>query len=125
MKNGLYPAYELVVVSSFILGLLWLSTVPLTSSLVATFFGPVWMTMLYGVVFLSHQLGSFTGVWLAGRLYDVTHSYDLMWWNSIGMGVFAALVHWPIREETVARLKAKPAPASAGPAPGQAPALAP
>ena len=101
----------LVVVLSFILGLLWLSTVPLTSSLVATFFGPVWMTMLFGVVFMSHQVGSFTGVWLAGRFYDMTHSYDLTWWTAIGMGVFAAIVHWPIKEEPVARLRVAAVPA--------------
>jgi predicted MFS family arabinose efflux permease len=102
----------LVVVLSFILGLLWLSTVPLTSSLVATFFGPVWMTMLFGIVFFSHQIGSFIGVWMAGRAFDLTRSYDLMWWTSIALGIFAALVHWPISQEPVARLKPKaPVPA--------------
>ena len=100
----------LVVVLSFVLGILWLSTVPLTSSLVATFFGPAWMTMLFGVVFMSHQIGSFTGVWLAGRFYDTTHSYDTTWWTAIGMGLFAAAVHWPIKEVGVARLQAKMAP---------------
>ena len=99
----------LIVVLSFVLGLLWLSTVPLTSSLVATFFGPVWMSMLFGIVFLSHQIGSFTGVWLAGYLYDTTRSYDLMWWISIALGIFAAVVHWPIREQPVARLQTKAA----------------
>lgn len=104
----------LVVVLSACLGLLWLSTVPLTSSLVATFFGPVWMTMLFGIVFLSHQVGSFTGVWLAGKVFDTTKSYDMMWWLSIGLGVFAALVHWPISQEPVERLKVKaPVPAPA------------
>ncbi len=101
----------LVVVLSFILGLLWLSTVPLTSSLVSTFFGPVWMTMLFGIVFFSHQIGSFIGVWLAGWTFDLTRSYDLMWWTSIALGIFAALVHWPISQEPVARLKPKVAPA--------------
>ena len=95
----------LVVVLSFVLGLLWLSTVPLTSSLVATFFGPVWMTMLFGIVFMSHQIGSFFGVWMAGWLFDTTKSYDTMWWISIGLGIFAAVVHWPISQEPVARLK--------------------
>jgi predicted MFS family arabinose efflux permease len=89
---------------SAVLGLLWLSTVPLTSSLVATFFGTRWMSMLFGVVFLSHQVGSFTGLWLAGYLYDQTKSYDMMWWISIGLGLFAAAVHWPIRERPVPRL---------------------
>lgn len=102
----------LVVVLSFILGLLWLSTVPLTSSLVATFFGPVWMTMLFGIVFFSHQIGSFLGVWLAGRFFDMTRSYDLMWWSSIALGIFAAAVHLPISQAPVARLtQPKPVPA--------------
>jgi predicted MFS family arabinose efflux permease len=95
----------MVIISSALLGLLWLSTVPLTSSLVGVFFGPVWITMLYGLVFLSHQLGSFAGVWLAGYMYDLTKSYDAMWWICIGLGVFAALVHWPIVESPVARLR--------------------
>jgi hypothetical protein len=72
---------------------------------VATFFGPQWMSMLFGFVFLSHQLGSFSGLWLAGVLYDQTNSYDMMWWISIGLGLFAALVHLPIRERPVARLE--------------------
>lgn len=102
-----------VVVLSALLGVLWLSTIPLTSGLVATFFGTTWMTMLYGVVFLSHQIGSFAGIWLAGYLYDQTRSYDTMWWISIGLGVAAAIVHWPIREEPVARLRAVVRPAGA------------
>lgn len=93
-----------VIVLSALLGLFWLSTVPLTSGLVATFFGTTWMSMLFGFVFLSHQIGSFAGLWLAGRLYDVTGSYDAMWWISIGFGLFAAAIHWPIRERPVARL---------------------
>ncbi len=92
-----------VVLLSAVLGLLWLSTVPLTSGLVATFFGPKWMTMLYGIVFFSHQVGSFLGVWLAGLVFDATQSYDIMWWISVALGVFAALVHWPISEKPVAR----------------------
>lgn len=98
-----------VVALSGVLGLLWLSTVPLTSSLVATFFGPKWMSMLFGIVFLSHQMGSFLGVWLAGRLYDMTQSYDIMWWISVALGLLAALVNWPIREVPVERLAAEPA----------------
>lgn len=93
------PITEVTVIAlSFVLGLLWLSTIPLTSGLVATFFGARWMTMLYGIVFFSHQLGSFLGVWLAGALYDSLQSYDLMWWISVGLGVFAAAIHWPIVE---------------------------
>ena len=100
-----------VIVLSALLGLFWLSTVPLTSSLVATFFGTRWMSMLFGVVFLSHQLGSFSGLWLAGTLYDLTKSYDMMWWISIALGLFAAAVHWPIQERPVARLAVAPAAA--------------
>lgn len=92
-----------VIAISVILGLFWLSTVPLTSAMVATFFGPQWMSMLFGFVFLSHQLGSFTGLWLAGELYKQTNSYDMMWWISIGLSVFAALIHLPIRERPVER----------------------
>jgi predicted MFS family arabinose efflux permease len=95
-----------IIVLSAALGLLWLSTVPLTSGLVATFFGPAWMTMLYGIVFFSHQVGSFLGVWLGGRVFDVAKSYDAMWWISVALGLFAALVHWPIKERPVARLAA-------------------
>jgi len=95
-----------VIGLSVLLGLFWLSTVPLTSSLVATFFGTKWMSMLFGVVFLSHQVGSFAGLWLAGYLYDATKSYDAMWWISIALGLFAAAVHWPIQERPVPRLAA-------------------
>jgi len=98
-----------IIALSILLGFFWLSTVPLTSSLVATFFGTRWMSMLFGVVFLSHQLGSFSGLWLAGYLYDATKSYDAMWWISIALGLFAAAVHWPIQERPVARLAAQPA----------------
>ncbi len=95
-----------VIALSAILGLLWLSTVPLTSGLVATFFGTRWMSMLFGVVFLSHQIGSFSGLWLAGMLYDATKSYDMMWWISIALGLFAAAVHLPIQDRPVPRLAA-------------------
>jgi predicted MFS family arabinose efflux permease len=98
-----------LIALSAVLGLLWLSTVPLTSSLVATFFGTRWMSMLFGVVFLSHQVGSFSGLWLAGVLYDATRSYDMMWWISIAVGLFAAAVHLPIKDRPVARLAAAPA----------------
>ena len=94
----------MVVFVSALLGLFWLSTVPLTSSLVAIFFGTTWMSMLFGFVFLSHQVGSFLGLWMAGRLYDMTGSYDAMWWISVALGLFAAAVHLPIREKPVARL---------------------
>jgi predicted MFS family arabinose efflux permease len=95
-----------VIVLCALLGLLWLATIPLTSGLVATFFGTTWMSMLFGIVYLSHQVGSFLGVWLAGRLYDLTHSYDTMWWLSIVLGLVAALLNWPIRERSVRRVEA-------------------
>ena len=98
-----------VMVLCGILGFLWLSTIPLTSGLVATFFGTTWMSMLFGIVFLSHQVGAFLGVWLGGRLFDMTKSYDLMWWMSVALGLFAALISWPIKERPVARLAALPA----------------
>jgi MFS family permease len=86
------------------LGFLWLGTVPLTSGLVGYMFGPVHMSMLWGIVFFSHQLGSFLGGWGAGRLYDIQGNYNSMWWISVGLGVFAALIHWRIREQRVERL---------------------
>jgi len=105
------PTPTMIVTSSFLLGLVWLSTVPLTSGLVATFFGPAWMTMLYGVVFFSHQVGSFLGVWLGGRVFDMSQSYDLMWWICVALGLFAAAIHWPIAEKPVVRAVDKPVPA--------------
>jgi MFS family permease len=97
------PASVLVFAAA--MGLLWLSTVPFTSGLVAGMFGPRYMATLFGFVFFSHQIGAFLGVWLGGRLYDDTGSYDMVWWISIGLGVFAAIVHWPISEAPVARLR--------------------
>ena len=93
------------------LGFLWLGTVPLTSGLVGYMFGPVHVSMLWGIVFFSHQLGSFLGGWGAGRLYDIQGNYDAMWWISVGLGVFAALIHWFIREQPVERLKLAAVPA--------------
>lgn len=86
------------VVFTGTMGLLWLSTVPLTMGLVTVMFGTRYMATLYGFVFLSHQVGSFLGVWLGGRLYDQFGSYDPVWWMSVALGVFAAIVHLPIRE---------------------------
>lgn len=94
-----------VIVLCGMLGLLWLATIPLTSGLVATFFGTTWMSMLFGIVFLSHQIGSFLGVWLGGRLFDLMRSYEAMWWISIALGVLAALINWPIVEKPVPRLQ--------------------
>ena len=86
------------------MGLLWLSTVPLTTGIVAQIFGLKFMATLFGIVFLSHQLGSFLGVWLGGLLFDRTGSYDQMWWAGVFFGVFAAIVHLPIDEKPLRRL---------------------
>ena len=83
-----------------------MATIPPTSGLVAVMFGTRYMAFLYGIVFLGHQLGSFSGVWLGGWLYDNKGSYDAVWWLGVAFGIFAALVHWPIKEQPVARLRA-------------------
>jgi len=95
------------------LGFLWLGTVPLTSGLVAQIFGLTYMSTLYGVVFLSHQVGSFFGAWMGGYLFDLTGSYQAMWWFSVALGLFSGVVHLPIADQPMARLNAKPAAASA------------
>ncbi len=87
-----------VLVFSAAMGSLWLATVPLTSGLVAHIYGLRFMGTLYGIVFFSHQLGSFLGVWLGGRMYDVYGDYTAVWWVGIGVGAFSALIHLPIRE---------------------------
>jgi len=91
-----------VLLFSVAMGSLWLATVPLTSGLVAHLYGLRYMGTLYGIVFFSHQLGSFLGVWLGGRLYDVTGDYTLVWWVGVGVGAFSAIVHLPIRERRLA-----------------------
>lgn len=93
-----------VLVFAGSLGFLWLGTVPLTSGLVGYMFGSTHMSMLWGIVFFSHQLGSFLGSWGAGRIYDLRGDYGMMWWISVGLGVFAAAVHLRIRERPVPRL---------------------
>jgi predicted MFS family arabinose efflux permease len=92
-----------VYVFAAVIGFLWLSTVPPTNAIVAQVFGVQHMSMLGGFVFLSHQVGSFLGVWLGGRLYDATGSYDLVWWIAIALGIFAALVNLPVRETPILR----------------------
>jgi len=87
-----------VLVFSLVMGSLWLATVPLTSGLIAHLYGLRYMGTLYGIVFFSHQLGGFMGVWLGGKMYDLYGSYDAVWWIGIGVGAFSALVHLPIRE---------------------------
>ena len=94
-----------------VMGILWLSTVPLTTGIIAQVFGVRYMATLFGIVFLSHQIGSFLGVWLGGVLHDSTGSYEGMWWAGIALGLLAALVHLPIDERPLARLR--PAAASA------------
>lgn len=97
------PSTTTVLLFSAAIGLLWLSTVPPTQQIVAIMFGTRYMATLFGFVFFSHQVGSFVGVWLGGVLYDATGSYDIVWYISIALGVFAALVNLPIVERQVAR----------------------
>ena len=92
-----------VYIFAAVMGTLWLSTVPLTNGIVAEIFGVRYLSMLGGFVFLSHQVGSFLGVWLGGRLRDSTGSYDIVWWIAIALGIAAALVNLPIRERAVLR----------------------
>jgi MFS family permease len=89
---------ESVVLFSIAMGSLWLATVPLTSGLVAHIYGLRYMGTLYGVVFFSHQLGGFLGVWLGGALYDIYRDYTLVWWIGVGVGALSALIHLPINE---------------------------
>jgi MFS family permease len=120
-KNGLVVIYSLRAVAiaallvadktattiyafAAVMGILWLSTVPLTSGIVAQVFGLRFMATLFGFVFLSHQLGSFLGVWLGGYLYDRTGSYDVVWWTGVALSVAAALIHVPINERPLRRV---------------------
>jgi predicted MFS family arabinose efflux permease len=92
-----------VYVFASVMGVLWLSTVPPTNAVVAQIFGVAHLSMLGGFVFFSHQIGSFMGVWLGGVLYDQTGSYDIVWYISIALGVFAALINLPVRESPISR----------------------
>ena len=98
-----------VYLFSAVIGLLWLSTVPPTNAIVAQIFGVQYMSMLGGFVFLSHQLGSFAGVWLGGRLYDATGSYAVVWWLAVALSVLAMLANLPVREGAIARPAPQPA----------------
>ena len=89
---------ETVVIFSMVMGALWLATVPLTSGVIGYIYGIQYMGTLYGIVFLSHQLGSFVGVWLGGVFYDSFGNYDLVWWIGIGVGAFSAIIHLPVKE---------------------------
>ena len=87
-----------VLLFSVSMGALWLATVPLTSGLIAHLYGLRYMGTLYGIVFFSHQLGSFLGVWLGGRMYDLYGDYTMVWWIGVGVGAFSAVVHLPVKE---------------------------
>ena len=101
----LLPLSEIgILIFSVAIGLLWLATVPLTSGLVGQMLGVKNIGMLYGITFMSHQLGSFCGVWLGGYLFDTTGSYDVIWWGSIVLGLVAALMHLLIDDRSVERL---------------------
>ena len=93
-----------VLIFTAALGLLWLSTVPLTSGLVAQIFGTTYMSTLYGIVFFSHQIGSFMGAWLGGKVFDLYGSYDVVWGLCVVTGFIAAALHWPLRDAPQARL---------------------
>ena len=99
------PKTELtVLIFACILGILWLSTVPLTSGIITVVFGPYYMSMLYGWAFFIHQIGSFLGSWMGGRLFDTFGSYELMWWICVALGIASALLHMPIIERPVSRI---------------------
>ncbi len=101
----LMPKTEMTIyIFSGVFGLLWLSTVPLTSGVVAKMFGARHLGMLFGLVFFSHQIGAFLGAWLGGLNFDVTGDYNAVWFTSILLGLLAAALHWPIRDEPVERL---------------------
>jgi predicted MFS family arabinose efflux permease len=102
----LFPVSNLTAyVFAALMGILWLSTIPLTQGTITTVFGTKNMSMLYGIVFLFHQVGAFLGGWLGGRVYDLTGSYDIVWYISIALGVFGAIISYPIEEKTLARVK--------------------
>lgn len=119
LLSGLYAARSMVMIAFLALpltpftalafaaamGFLWLGTVPLTSGLIGQIFGIRYLSTLYGIVFLSHQVGSFFGAWLAGLMFDLTGSYDSIWIASVALGFMAALVHMPIPERPVTRLQ--------------------
>ena len=123
--SGIYALRSVVIVAfllvplspmsvylfSSTIGLLWLSTVPPTNAVVAQIFGVQYLSMLGGFIFFSHQVGSFLGVWLGGRLYDATGNYDLVWWIAVALGVFAALINLPVRETAIHRSGPEPAAA--------------
>ncbi|HEX8606709.1 MAG TPA: MFS transporter [Pseudoduganella sp.] len=113
VRSGAMLAFALLPVSaasvyvfSFVMGLTWLGTVPLTTGLVSQVFGVQYLATLFGFVFVGHQLGGFLGMWLGGVVFDATRSYDAMWLLSVLIGLAAAALHWPIDDRAVARLRA-------------------
>ena len=106
----LFPVTNLTAyIFAALMGVLWLSTIPLTQGTITTVFGVKNMSMLYGIAFLFHQVGAFLGGWLGGKVYDVTGSYDIVWYISIVLGVFGAIINYPIEEKTISRLEIKAA----------------
>jgi MFS family permease len=102
----LFPISNLTAyVFASLMGIFWLSTIPPTQGTITTVFGIKNMSMLYGIAFLFHQVGAFLGGWLGGKVYDVTGSYDIVWYISIALGVFGAIINYPIEEKTVTRLE--------------------
>ena len=98
---------ESVLIFSIVMGGLWLATVPLTSGVIGYIYGMQYMGTLYGIIFLSHQIGSFVGIWLGGSLYDTFGNYNLVWWIGIGVGAFSAIIHLPVKETPLSLRLAK------------------
>ena len=98
------PSGTSILIFASVMGFLWLGTVPLTSALIGQIFGVQYLSTLFGIVFFSHQVGAFVGVWMGGYVFDATGSYDMVWYVAIGLGLIAALLHWPINEQPVERL---------------------
>ena len=100
----LLPMSEIsVLVFAAVIGMLWLGTVQLTGAVISDIFGMKFMGTLFGLAFVSHQLGSFIGIWAGGWLYDIHGNYDVIWWSAIALGVIAALLHFPIDDRPVER----------------------
>ena len=101
----LFPVTSLTAyVFASLMGLLWLSTIPPTQGTIMSVFGVKNMSMLYGIAFLFHQVGAFLGSWLGGSLYDLTGSYNIVWYISIGLGIFGAIINYPIQEKPILKV---------------------
>ncbi len=99
------PSVAGALIFGCVMGILWLATVPLTSGIVSQIFGPRYLGTLFGVVFFSHQIGSFLGVWMGGMLFDATQSYEVVWWLCVALGVIASILHWPINESPISKTR--------------------